>query len=293
MKPIQATVHENSLGNHAFLAKEIKLPYFATEFHFHKECQLVYIVESSGQRIVGDSVEHFEEGELVFLGSDIPHVWQNDKKYFQNSDKANAHSFGLYISPGVLLENLSGIGDVETLKSWLLKSQRGMLFGNATKNKVVPLMKKIIHQEGFEKIVTFFEVLLLLCNAKDYRLLAGNNYVNLYTYNDQSRMDKVFKYIFSNFKKEISLKEISTVAGLNVYSFCRFFKSRTQKPFITFVNELRIGHACKLLHKNEFTMVQLADKSGYNNVTHFNRYFKRFKGVTPKEYRRRITLNNA
>jgi AraC-like DNA-binding protein len=154
-------------------------------------------------------------------------------------------------------------------------------------------MEKIIHQEGLEKMVSFFELLNLLCTAKNYRLLAGNNYVNLYTDRDQSRMDKVFKHIFSNFKKEISLKEISAVAGLNVHSFCRFFKSRTQKPFTTFVNELRIGHACKLLHKNQFTMVQLADKCGYNNVTHFNRFFKRLKGVTPKEYRRSVSLNNA
>jgi AraC-like DNA-binding protein len=291
MKPILAILGDNASGNHAFLAKEIIQPFFATEFHFHKECQLVYIVESSGQRIVGDSVEHFEEGELVFLGSDIPHVWHNDKRYFGDNDHLHAHSLAIYISPDLLLEYLAGLADIMPLKSWFIKAQRGILFDHQTKAIVVPLMKKIIHQEGLEKIITFFELLKALQHAKEYRLLAGHNYVNLYTDNDQGRMDKIFKYIFTNFKKEISLKEISSIAGLNIYSFCRFFKSRTQKSFIIFVNELRIQHACKLLHKDESNMIQLADKCGFNNVTNFNRFFKRIKGVTPKEYRKQISLN--
>ncbi|GAB3911783.1 AraC family transcriptional regulator [Larkinella knui] len=288
MKPVQAILSDNASANKIFLTKEIVQPFFSTEFHFHRECQLVYVVESSGQRIVGDSVEHFEHGELVFLGSNVPHVWHNEKKYFEGSGQFHAHSMAMYISPDQLLEALAGFGTKPAVESWLVKVRRGIIFQGKTKEKLVELLKETFRQDGIGKIVAFLNMLDTMMHASEYRLLSSPNYVNSYSENDQHRMDKLFKFIFTNFKRDIPLREIASLANMNEFSFCRYFKSRTQKPFTLFVNELRIGHACKLIQEKNWTIDHLAYECGFNNVTHFNRLFKRVKGITPKAYRKQL-----
>jgi AraC-like DNA-binding protein len=128
-----------------------------------------------------------------------------------------------------------------------------------------------------------------MMTAEECRYLSSQNYVNSYSEGDQDRMDRIFKFIFANFRRDIPLKEIASEASMNQFSFCRYFKSRTQKPFTVFVNELRIGHACRLIQERPGNIERLASESGFNNVTHFNRLFKRIKGVTPKEYRNRLS----
>lgn len=288
MKPIPAFLSDKVTANKIFLTKEIKQPSFSTEFHFHRECQLVYVVESTGQRIVGDSVEYFEHGELVFLGSDIPHVWHNEKKYFEGKDQLRARSLALYISPDELIESLTEYGHENSVKAWLDMARRGIVFQGQTKTELVRLLIDTFQQNGIRKVSSFLTLVDTMMQASDYRLLASPNYVNSYTENDQKRMDTLFKFIFTNFQRDIPLKEAASITHMNEFSFCRYFKSRTQKPFTVFVNELRIGHACKLLQQRKDTIDHLAFECGFNNVTHFNRLFKRIKGITPKEYRRQL-----
>lgn len=290
MKPFFATPGDNTLKEHVFQIKEISQPYFSTEFHFHDECQLVYVVESAGRRIIGDSIEYFESGELIFVGSGTPHVWHNEQRYFTGEDQLVARSLALYISPHLLTAHLAPFGDISTLRAWLKMAQRGIQFHGKAKDDIIALMQAMLVQQKMEQIISFITLLQQMMATKTFRLLAGNNYVNLYSDKDQSRMNDVFKHIFQNFKRDIPLSEIAGVAGINVHSFCRFFKSRTQKPFTHFVNELRIGYACKLMQEKSLPVEELSRRSGYNNTTHFNRFFKKIKGKTPKEYKKDMLL---
>lgn len=296
MKPHFAIPADDAIQDKIFLIKEIKQPSFSTEFHFHKDCQLVYVVESAGRRIIGDSIEYFENGDLVFVGSNVPHVWHNEEKYFERQNNLQARSLALYINSDSLTEHLSAFGSTGNLSAWLVKAQRGIQFYGSNRLSIISLMQQMLHQQGLAQISSFLQLIILLATAKEYRLLAGSNYENRYKDKDQSRMDTVFKYIFRHFKRDIPLSEIAIVAGLNIYSFCRFFKSRTQKSFVDFVNELRITYACRLLQEKEMNISELADKCGFNHTTHFNRLFKRQKSVTPKEYRKtlqQLTGNEA
>ncbi|CAL1517208.1 AraC family transcriptional regulator [Chitinophaga sp. MM2321] len=288
MKPFFATPGDKSLEESVFQVKEINQPYFSTEFHFHHECQLVYVVESAGRRIIGDSIEYFESGELIFVGSETPHVWHNEQQYFTGEKKLVARSLAVYISPDLLVEHLSPFGDIASLKLWLKKAQQGIQFQGKVKNEIVAIMQAMLTQKRMEQIISFISLLQKMTTTKEYRLLAGSNYVNLYSDKDQSRMNDIFTFIFQHFKRDIPLPEIAAVAGINVHSFCRFFKSRTQKSFTRFVNELRIGHACKLMQERNLSMQELSVKSGYNNTTNFNRFFKRIKGKTPREYKKEL-----
>ncbi|WP_429048943.1 AraC family transcriptional regulator [Chitinophaga sp. W3I9] len=289
MKPLFAIPGDKALEQKVYLIKEITQPYFSTEFHFHHECQLVYVVESAGRRIIGDNISYFESGELIFVGSGTPHVWHNEQKYFEGKDKLQARSLALYISPDLLVEHLSPFANTSTVKTWLKKAQRGIQFHGKAKAEILALMRQMLEQQDLLQTISFMTLMQKMMATKEYKLLAGTNYVNLYNDKDQSRMDDIFKYIFRHFKRDIPLSEIAAVAGINVHSFCRFFKSRTQKSFTHFVNELRIGYACRLLQEKEMSMVELSNKCGYRNTTHFNRFFKKIKGKTPREYKREVT----
>jgi AraC-like DNA-binding protein len=289
MKPLFAIPGDNALEQRVYLVKEITQPYFSTEFHFHDECQLVYVVESAGRRIIGDNIEYFESGELIFVGSGTPHVWHNEQKYFEGKE-LQARSLAMYVSPALLLEHLGPFGNTASVKAWLKKAQRGIQFYGKAKADILALMQQMLQQQDLQQTISFMTLLQKMMGTKEYRLLAGSNYVNLYNDKDQSRMDDIFKFIFRHFKRDIPLSEIAAIAGINVHSFCRFFKSRTQKSFTHFVNELRIGYACRLLQEKEMSMVELSNKCGYRNTTHFNRFFKKIKGKTPREYKKDVSL---
>ncbi|HTM97203.1 MAG TPA: AraC family transcriptional regulator [Pedobacter sp.] len=274
--------------NKIFTTKIIEQPYFSTEFHFHEECQLVYVIESEGKRIVGDSIEHFEREELIFLGPNIPHVWHNDQAYFmQNMDKPSAKSISVFFDAEKLMALLIHFGDFKKLEAVIVKAQRGMKFYGKTKTLLRNLIYEITQETGdFSRMILLANILRLLSTTNEYELLSGAGYVNNYQLKDNDRMDKVFKYVFDNFASEMKLETIADLVGMNKQAFCRFFKSRTQKTFIQFVNEVKIGQACKLIANKDMQIGNVALACGFQTISNFNKFFKLMKGVTPNAYRK-------
>ncbi len=130
----------------------------------------------------------------------------------------------------------------------------------------------------------------LLSQSKEYEYLASLSYKNMYAEKDTGRIHKVYQFLIQNFHRDVELQEVSDLCNLTPNAFCRFFKSRTQKSFTQFLNELRIGHACKLLQNEVYSVSDVCYECGYNNLTNFNKFFKNITGKTPSEYRKR--LNN-
>ena len=288
MKPVPAII---SPGNIFFLRK-IRQSHFSSDFHFHDECQLAWIIKGSGKRIVGDSIEHFEEDELVFIGSSIPHVWYNmERKYIKNK-KNQSVSLSLYISPSGLIDHLDDFGDTQGIKRLFLKAQRGMLITGQSKSKLISLLKSAINEKNsIENIVTLLKIIHLLSTTKEYTFLTSANYINNFQYRENERMNNVYDFIIKNFKKDITLATVAGIAAMNPNAFCRFFKSRTQKSLMQFINEIRIGHACKLLTNLNESITQIAYECGFNNVSNFNHFFKLIKKISPRQYRKDLELN--
>ena len=274
MKPIPANILED-LRQEIFTTRMADLPYFSTEFHFHKECQLVYIFESEGRRIIGDSVETFHSDELILVGSCLPHVWYNDKRYFEKAeDTAHARSLTLFFDSERLMEILGQFGPVKKLEAFLDMAKRGMKFHGETKEKVRALLIELDGQAGLQRLVVMLQILQLLASTREYELLASHGYINTYQIRDNDRIEKVFSFIINNFAREIQLDNIAEIAGMNKQAFCRYFKNRTQKTFTQFVNEIRVGHACKLIAEGENNIAGLAYDCGFNSLSNFNRFFK-------------------
>ncbi len=284
MKPVFTKIQED-VQMDVFAVRVIDLPNFSTEFHFHKECQMVYVEESEGKRIIGDSVEIFSSGELILLGPDIPHVWYNDRRYFEKGEQeTHARSLALFFDPDKLAAVMELFGEGKHMTALLKKMRRGMKFSGKTKEELKRLMHHIATQQGMPRLITFVRILEVLTRTREFELLASEGYVNTYQAKDNDRIDRVFTHVFSHFKTDIQLDEIAKLAHMNKQAFCRYFKSRTQKTFVQFVNEVRVGHACKLMADGHRQIAGLAYECGFNSLSNFNRFFRDIKGVSPRDY---------
>lgn len=286
MKPVFTTILGNTT-NEIFATKLIERPYFTTEFHFHAEAQLTYVVESEGRRMIGDSIGNFYGDELTLLGANLPHVWHNDKFLPPAAEPVTrARSVALFFQPDKVVEVLSNFIDITKLKSTLSLAQRGMIFNGATKQQLKRLLLKMCNSTDWQKLQLLIQVFETISKAAEYELLASPGYNNTYQAKDNDRIDKILKYVFNNYANEITLQQAATLVHMNKEAFCRYFKSRTQKTFIGFVNEVRIAQACKLMAQDNCSLSSIAYKCGYNSLSNFNGCFKNIKKLTPREYKK-------
>ena len=262
--------------------------FFQAPFHSHPELELVYIKESYGKRIIGNSVAQFTAGDMVFLGSDIPHVWLNDEIYYQGISTLKAKAIVVYFSKEIFGPVFYELKETQKINSLFNQAVRGLAISGKTNELIAKKLEKLVLKKNFEIIVGLFEILSILSESKDI------SYVNNEVYNpinDKIKSDKisdVFDYIKDNFNHDISLIEIAKIAHLTPTSFCRMFKTKTKKSFVEYLNEIRVSNACKLLLETEMGISEIAYACGYKTASNFNQLFKKLTGTTPKEYRKKL-----
>ncbi|MEY4540644.1 MAG: hypothetical protein RLZZ306_2401 [Bacteroidota bacterium] len=290
MKAIYTLLPDFATTYKPFVVRKILLPSFSTDFHFHNECQLVYIVSGTGTRIIGDSVESYQEGDLAFVGPNVPHVWYS--KTGDNQEEKMAISLALFINPETVAENLKPFIDTQTLAAFFEKSARGINIVGAKREIISTILQESIHQKDVPLLTSFLKIVELLMDSKDIVWLSDASLLKTYSNNNQGRVAKLMQFIQDNFRTEITLEQAACVANLQMHSFCRFFKQLTHHTFSDFLNEVRIGFACKLLQQSDLPITQVAFECGYSNISYFNRSFKKIHGVSPREYRQKLMVEN-
>jgi len=271
--------------------KKVDKFYLDNPFHFHHLCELVWIEESYGKRIIGDNVDNFSEGDLVLMSPDLPHIWQNDPVFFQKKKGYRSRATVIYF-PDDFLTNLSDESSViKPMQELVRKAKRGIRFLGETHHQVTSMLRTMEQSAGLKKIILFLSLIEVLAESKEYELLASVSYKNIYDEKDTGRINAVYQFLISNFHRDVSLEEVSAVSNMSPTAFCRFFKSRTQKSFVQFLNEIRVGHACKLLQNHDYSIADVCYESGFNNLANFNKFFRQLKGQTPTEYRRTMFEN--
>ena len=285
MKATYALLPEFAPSRRPFVVKKIVRPYFSTDFHFHKECQLVYVLSGSGTRIIGHSIEPFEEGDLTFVGPNVPHVWYSEPK--QNEPAAEAVSLALYINPETICEHLNALTDTMELRQFFKESERGIRICGEKKDLITNILKQMLAQQSghLGALASFLQILDQLLDPEELVWLNVPDPISTYSTQTSGRVPKLMHFIQQNFKEDITLQQAASVAGLQIHSFCRFFKSLTNRTFSDFLNEVRIGFACKLLQQSDLPVTQIALECGYTNISYFNRCFKKINNVSPKAYR--------
>jgi len=260
--------------------------FFQSPFHSHPEFELVYILESHGKRIIGNAVESFESGDMVFLGDDIPHVWLNDEIFYKGINSLKAKAIVIYFSRDLFGDSFYELPEAQDVKKFFSQAMKGVSITGQTNALISKKMEKLLKKKGFEVVMGLIEILFLLSKSKDLRFINDNSYVSTNDENKNDRLAEVFQYVKSNYKEEISLDEIAKIANLTPTSFCRMFKSKTKKPFVEYLNEIRVSNACKYLIETDLGISEIAYECGYKTASNFNKLFKKLIGTTPKEYRK-------
>ncbi len=254
-------------------------PEYPFEWHYHPEYELTYIEKSRGRRLVGDQMEPYQEGDLVLLGPNLPHTWISEG--FTGDNRALVVQFTESIFDFDLVE----MGDIREL---LDRSRRGVFFHPPFAMQIGKAMKEMDRLTGFPKLMMLYQILEELAQSWDFEQIASVFYEPVLGLRNEERLDTVCGYLHQHFSKDIPLEKMATLANMTKTSFCRFFKKMTGQTFTGYLNELRVGHACRLLIESRKTVSEIAYASGFSSSTHFNRIFYREKKQSPTDYRKRF-----
>ncbi|MFD2567062.1 AraC family transcriptional regulator [Pseudotenacibaculum haliotis] len=267
----------------SFSVKTNRYPYFLKIWHYHPELELVLMIRSTGTRFVGDSIEKFEKGEIILIGKNLPHMWLNDEVYFQKNSQRIAESIAIHFREDFLGKEFFGAPEIKEVSQLFERAKQGIKFLNPNK-KIIDEIKKLVRLEGFDKMMLFISILYKLATHSNYKLLSNKGYVNALDTSNNKELDKVYEYIFKNFNREITLNDVAEIANMNPSAFSRFFKRVNRKTFSKYLNEIRIGYACKLLMERKYSVTHVCYESGFNNISNFNRQFKAIMQMAPTEY---------
>jgi AraC-like DNA-binding protein len=267
-----------------FFAKSFDLPYFGTPWHYHPEFELVLVERSAGKRIIGTSISEFKEGDLTFLGPNLPHIYKNPDEYYRNDPSFRANSVIIHFLEKSFGRDLLNLPQCKKIQRLFEQSVYGMDIYGKTKQIIIQKMKELVALNGMARLIVLLEILNLLAETTEYELISPHGVIS-HNALDADRLDKVFEYVFSNFHGEISLEKVATIACMTPTSFCRYFKERTKRTFFDFLKDFRLNHAAKLLREGNLPVTQVSLESGYSNLSNFNRQFKQKYGLTPKGIR--------
>ena len=272
----------------SFLATKLILPRFHSEYHFHPEYELKYVIESKGKRFVGDTIENFQEGDLILLGPNIPHYWKNDEIHDQ-TDLMQAKAVVILFSEYFLGEKFFSVQEMMPILELLKKAQAGLVFPNADSSNIPQMLDDLTKSKGPFRIILMLEVLAELAKSESRNLLTEefSTGIPFLDVNSPSfvRLQKVHHYVIKNFQFPLQIDDVAQIASMTPHAFCKYFKKSTKKTFMTFLNELRVCHAKKLLIENDIPISQISMESGFNNISNFNRQFKTGTHMTPSDFR--------
>ncbi|MCX6326133.1 MAG: AraC family transcriptional regulator [Bacteroidia bacterium] len=267
-------------------------PYMDYPWHYHPEFEIIFVEKSYGIRLMGNHIGNFCDGDLMFISPNLPHVWKNDKDFYQDNKDLLVDVYVIQFREDALREGFFDLPEFAHIKKLFVLGQQGLLVRGNDHRKISELIKAVYSSSGIERLILFLRTLETIANTPDYDLLSSLGYTNSFNLADSEKINKVMNFLMDNYTSEIKLEEIAGLVNLNKSSFCRYFKYRTHKTCSQFLNEIRIAHACKLLINKSMTISEICYEIGYNNISHFNRQFKLITGLTAKEYAKKY-LGNA
>lgn len=265
--------------------KKVDQFHLDSPFHFHQLCELVWIEKGYGKRLIGDRLENFSDGDLVLMSPNLPHIWQNDD-CSGGKTKARTKATVVYFPPDFVLNLSDEQAIIQPIERLIGRAARGIRIYGKTREKVARILADISPGDGFRKILSFLAAMDILSRSKEFEYIASLSYRNCNDEKDIMRFGEVYQFLMQNFRRDIRLEEVASICHMTATAFCRYFKSRTGKTFTEFIQEIRIGHACRLLQDKNQSISGVCYLSGFNNLASFNKIFKTVTRKTPSDYRK-------
>jgi AraC-like DNA-binding protein/quercetin dioxygenase-like cupin family protein len=265
-------------GNASFVAYAFSVPAFEFKWHYHPEYELTLITHGRGKRLVGDSYENFESGDLVLLGPGLPHTWSSNETGKQDASAVVIQFSEDFVSNFLSLPEFKRVGDL------LASASGGLVFNHEHLHGELEQLPTLA---GVEKITSLFNILQKLSTQKGIRL-SSEYFSAVKGEENENRINKVCQYIQKNASQAITLEHTAALIHLSPSAFCKFFKRATGKTFSDYVNDIRVGNACQLLTESDKAVGDIAYETGFESLTYFNRVFLKKKKVTPRNFRNSV-----
>jgi AraC-like DNA-binding protein len=258
-----------------------------SSWHYHNNFEISFITEGSGKRIVGDSIEEFQPGDLAFIGPNLPHVWIADKETRMLSKRTLEMVF-LQFNLNVLSDQLLNLPEFSNVKRAMDLSERGIQIIGDTLNQVSEVMLQLPYLKSFERMLHFFMLMDIIGKSKTNIQLASKKYHKIRFTTGNKRIAAIHEYLMNNYREEVNLKKLAELVNMAEGSLCRFFKMNLGITIFEYLNKIKTEFACKLLMDPDLSIMDICLDSGFNNISHFNKQFKKATGVSPSEYRKRF-----
>ena len=254
---------------------------FDFPLHTHEEFELNFIMNAKGaKRIVGDHSGIINDLELVLVGSNLPHTW-----FTHHCQSKEITEVTIQFHRNLFDEKFLKRNQLSFVKTLLERSAKGIVFSAETADNLKSRFLNLHQKSGFDSVLELMSILHDLSISRNMQTLSDTSFSNDSISHNSRRIVKAFEYLQSNYDKNITLDDISKLVGMTEVSFSRFIKKRTGKTFIDSLNEIRIGHASRLLIDTTHTIAEISYQTGFNNLSYFNRTFKARNHSTPKEFR--------
>jgi AraC-like DNA-binding protein/quercetin dioxygenase-like cupin family protein len=252
--------------------------------HYHPEYELNFVFNSNGKRIVGDSLFEYREKDLILIGPNTPHAWSGE------NDHDNVRVITIQFQKDILSSDTLSRRLMAPIKEMLEKSVRGIEFSREVQDAFTDRILALCDKSGFDSFLEFLSMLYDLSLSRNQKMLSSASYINKYESSKSRRIKKVVDFINLNYMKQLKLKEVADLVNMSETSFSHFFKKRTHRSFSEYLHEVRVGNSTRLLIESEKSMAEIGYECGFNNLSNFNRIFKKKKLCTPSEFKRNQML---
>lgn len=263
-----------------------------TPWHFHPEFELVYIAKGRGKRMIGDHIDRFTENDLIFLGSYVPHEWCCDQEYYDANKEFYGEGIVVQFQNNFLGEKFMQLSENTKLINFFNKSAQGCKFYGYTKTKIISYLKNILDMNNQERLYALLRIFNIFSNTKEYKLLSSPGITEPFKASTQEPLSKAWQYIITNFQKDIKLSDLLDITCMSNTTFSLSFKKIYRMSFKEYLLNVRIGYACRQIQEDVLNISEIAYNSGFQNISNFNRQFKKIKGITPKDYKLKLVKSN-
>ncbi len=264
---------------------------FTYPWHFHSEYEIIYIKEGYGSRFIGDHVGKYTDGDIILIGSNVPHYMKSADIYISGNSDFRVKGTIIQFEKDFMHYSVSHYPHFLKIKKLLEESRHGIYFPSGCSSKLVEILERISLETGIDQITSLLQLLNGMSEIDIRQVISSSDYVNANdAFYDTSRIDKIISYLNKNYIRSVDLEEIASLAAMNKSAFCRFFKNKTGRSFKKYILDMRISHACKLLIIDDMTISQISTECGFDTISHFNKVFKKIAGRTPSQYKKQVLL---
>ena len=279
MKTEFEVIQPDSGSSFRVLHHKVSADTFKWHYHYHPEYEIVCVFQGSGRRHVGNHLSNYTDGDLVLIGSNLPHGG------FGYGSVDMHEEIVLQFKVDFLCDSFLAKPEMDDIKKLFERSKQGLSFHGKTKEALTEKFKNLLQLSHFDKLIELLNILQKLANSSEFNALNQDDIRYNFSLKDQERLGKVYKYVEANYSQEIDIQTVAKICNLTVPAFCNYFKKNLNQTFTDFTNEYRINQACKMLLEGQ-EIVDICFACGFNNVSYFGRVFKQIKSTNPSQFRR-------